>query len=65
VVAVCCDAECREKPGDEDFVRLDRMKIPFLLNFAQCQLLLDDFYPAIEHTTEVLKKDPGSLLGIS
>ena len=41
------------------------MKIPFLLNFAQCQLLLSDFYPAIEHTTEVLKKDPGSLFTVS
>jgi len=53
---------CREKPGDEDFVRLDVMKIPFLLNFAQCQLLLNDFYPAIEHTTEALKRDPGTVL---
>lgn len=51
----------REKPGDEDFVKLDQMKIPFLLNFAQCQLLLDDFYPAIEHTTEVLKRDPDNV----
>ena len=59
-----CDAECREKPGDEEFVKLDEMKIPFLLNFAQCQLLLNDFYPAIEHTTEVLKKDPGNLFVI-
>jgi len=57
---LCDNAIRREKPGDEDFVRLDQMKIPFLLNFAQCQLLLNDFYPAIEHTTEVLKRDPGS-----
>jgi len=64
LVLVCCNAECREKPGDEDFVKLDEMKIPFLLNFAQCQLLLSDYYPAIEHTTEVLKRDPGSLLEI-
>ena len=62
---VCCNGEYREKPGDEDFVKLDQMKIPYLLNFAQCQLLLNDFYPAIEHTTEVLKRDPGSLFDIS
>ena len=61
----CYNVFYREKPGDEDFVKLDQMKIPFLLNFAQCQLLLDDFYPAIEHTTEVLKRDPGSWFGIS
>lgn len=46
-------------------MKFDHMKIPFLLNFAQCQLLLGDFYPAIEHTTEVLKKDPGNLFDIS
>lgn len=50
----------REKPGDEEFIKLDEMKIPFLLNYAQCKLCLDDFYPVIEHTTEVLKKQPGT-----
>lgn len=49
----------REKPGDEEYVKLDTMKIPYYLNLAQCELLLQDFYPAIEHTTEVLKRDPG------
>jgi len=60
---VCYDGECREKPGDEEFVRYDQMKVPFLLNFAQCQLLLSEFYPAIEHTSEVLKRDPGIFFG--
>jgi AH receptor-interacting protein len=49
----------REKPGDEDFVKLDVMKVPFYLNLAQCQLFLEDYYPAIEQTNEVLKRDPG------
>jgi hypothetical protein len=49
----------REKPGDDDYVKLDMMKIPYYLNLAQCELLLQDFYPAIEHTTEVLKRDAG------
>ena len=61
---MCYDTECREKPGDEEFVKYDQMKVPFLLNFAQCQLLLNEFYPAIEHTSEVLKRDPGSSFGI-
>lgn len=51
----------REKPGDEEFVKLDEMKIPFLLNYAQCKLCLEDFYPVIEHTTEVLKKQPDNV----
>lgn len=47
----------REKPGDDPWLELDKMKIPFLLNFSQCKLLQGDFYQVIEHTTSVLEKD--------
>nr|CAG4645662.1 EOG090X09NR [Lynceus sp. MCZ IZ 141354] len=47
----------REKPGDEDWLKLDYMKIPFLLNFAQCMYKLGEFYNAIEQCNEVLKRD--------
>ena len=50
----------REKPGEEEWVSLDRQKIPFLLNFSQCHLLLGNYYAVIEHTTEVITKDPGN-----
>ena len=30
-----------------------------LLNFAQCKLSKKEYYPVIEHTTEVLESDPG------
>lgn len=33
-------------------------KIPFLLNYAQCQLLLGNFYDAIEQCSQVLLRDP-------
>ena len=49
---------CREKPRDEPWFELDNKKIPLLLNVSQCKLLLEDFYPVVEHTTEVLEKDP-------
>jgi AH receptor-interacting protein len=51
----------REKPGDPEFVTLDMMKVPFLLNLAQCLLQLNDYYPAIEHATEVLKREPDNV----
>ena len=35
------------------------MKVPFLLNYAQCKLFLKDYYPVIEHASTVLKRDPG------
>ncbi|XP_041379204.1 AH receptor-interacting protein-like [Gigantopelta aegis] len=51
----------KEKPGDEDYVNLEKLKIPLLLNYSQCKLLQSEFYPVIEHTTEVLKLDPDNI----
>ncbi|KAI0225055.1 Aryl-hydrocarbon-interacting protein-like 1 [Lamellibrachia satsuma] len=51
----------KEKPGDEDWTSLDKEKIPFLLNYSQCHLLLGNYYAVIEHTTEVITKDPGNV----
>ena len=54
----CLEQLClREKPGDEPWLELDRMKVPFLLNYAQCKLFLGDYYEVIEHTSTVLDKD--------
>ena len=50
----------REKPGDEDWHRLDQLKVPLLSNLSQCKLLEHDFYPVIEYTTDVLKRDPNN-----
>ncbi|KAL4223132.1 Aryl-hydrocarbon-interacting protein-like 1 [Mactra antiquata] len=47
----------KEKPGDPEWNEIEDQKIPFLLNFSQCKLLLNDYYPVIEHTTTVLKRD--------
>ena len=49
----------REKPGDPEWHTLEDKKIPFLLNFCQCKLSLGEYYPVIEHTTTVLKREPG------
>lgn len=50
----------REKPGDPEWEVLEDQKQPFLLNFSQCKLCLKDYYPVIEHTTTVLKRDKGN-----
>ena len=52
----------REKPHDEEWLALREQKIPLLLNFSQCKLLASEFYPVIEHCTEVLEIDPGTIL---
>ncbi|XP_015930296.1 AH receptor-interacting protein isoform X2 [Parasteatoda tepidariorum] len=51
----------REKPGDEEWVALDNLKIPILLNYAQCKLHQKDYYPVIEYTTQVLDKDKSNV----
>lgn len=48
----------REKPNDEEWLDLIKVKIPILLNYAQCRLLDKDYYAVIEHCTEVLKHEP-------
>ena len=48
----------REKPQDEEWNKLNELKLPLLLNFAQCRLLADDYYAAIEHCSTVLETRP-------
>ncbi len=52
---------CREKPNDVEWCELDLQRRPILLNFIQCKLKLDDFYPAIEHATTILDSDPSNI----
>lgn len=48
----------REKPGDEEWKELDKLKVPLLLNYSQCKLYEGDYYEVIRRTSEVLKTDP-------
>ncbi|XP_011865756.1 PREDICTED: AH receptor-interacting protein isoform X2 [Vollenhovia emeryi] len=50
-----------EKPNDEEWVSLNQMKIPLLLNYAQCKLLNKEYYLVIEHCTTVLKTEPDNV----
>ncbi|XP_014478695.1 PREDICTED: AH receptor-interacting protein isoform X2 [Dinoponera quadriceps] len=47
-----------EKPNDEEWLSLNQMKIPLLLNYVQCKLLNKEYYSVIEHCTTVLKTEP-------
>lgn len=51
----------REKPGEPEWEQLLQMKIPLLLNFAQCKLSLGEYYAVIEHCTEVLEHRPDTV----
>lgn len=49
----------KEKPNDDEWNDLSKMKIPLLLNFSQCRLIDKDYYQVIEYCTEVIGYDPG------
>ena len=59
----CLEQLClREKPRDEAWNELTQRKLPFLLNYAQCKLLLGEYYEVIRHTTTVLDSiDPDNV----
>ncbi|XP_071946593.1 AH receptor-interacting protein-like [Antedon mediterranea] len=46
-----------EQPGTEAWFKLDKLRIPFLLNYSQCKLISEDYPVVIEHTSSVLDKD--------
>ena len=51
----------REKPGTKEWLEIDQMKIPLLLNYSQCMLAMKEFYKAIEYLTTVLEKDKNNV----
>ena len=60
-LAILEELMMREKPNDEDWIKLDKAKIPLLSNLAQCELFLDDYYQALLHIDEVIEKDPNNV----
>ncbi|XP_017473513.1 PREDICTED: AH receptor-interacting protein [Rhagoletis zephyria] len=51
----------KEKPHDEEWLALAKIKVPLLLNYAQCRLLDCDYYAVIEHCTEALDLDKNNI----
>lgn len=50
-----------EKPGEPEWKNLQDQKMAILLNYAQCKLILKEYYEVIEHCTTVLQYDPGNV----
>lgn len=47
----------KEKPHDTEWFELAALKVPLLLNYAQCRLLAEDYYAVIQTCTEVISLD--------
>ncbi|XP_043913204.1 aryl-hydrocarbon-interacting protein-like 1 [Protopterus annectens] len=56
--AVIClrNVQAKEKPWDEDWLKLEKLINPLVLNYCQCLLELGDYYEVLEHTSEILTK---------
>ncbi|XP_048476822.1 AH receptor-interacting protein isoform X2 [Rhincodon typus] len=56
--AIAClkNLQVKEKPGDENWMRLDQMITPLLLNYCQCKMLTEEYYEVIEHCTSIISK---------
>ncbi|XP_050166645.1 aryl-hydrocarbon-interacting protein-like 1 [Myiozetetes cayanensis] len=60
--AVIClrNLQAKEKPWEEDWLKLESLVTPLVLNYCQCQLELGEYYEVLEHTTELLQKHNGT-----
>lgn len=47
----------KEKPQSEEWDKIESDKLPLLLNYAQCKMVLQDYRDAIRHTTSALEID--------
>lgn len=47
-------------PGDEDYIAVDRLITPLVLNYCQCMLELEEYYEVLEHTSDLIHKHKGN-----
>ncbi|CAG5045184.1 unnamed protein product [Parnassius apollo] len=56
-IAMCEQLMLRERKTDEEWISLNKIKLPILLNYAQVKLVQGDFYAVIEHCNTILEHD--------
>uniref|UniRef100_W5NDY6 Aryl hydrocarbon receptor interacting protein like 2 n=1 Tax=Lepisosteus oculatus TaxID=7918 RepID=W5NDY6_LEPOC len=55
------NVQAKEKPGEEEYLKLGRLITPLVLNYCQCMLELGEFYEVLEHTTELIHRHKGNV----
>lgn len=48
----------KEQPKSETWYGIAKRKVPLLLNYAQCKLLMQDYAETVRHATSVLEIEP-------
>ncbi|XP_013145080.1 PREDICTED: AH receptor-interacting protein isoform X2 [Papilio polytes] len=56
-IAICEQLMLRERKTDDEWITLNKIKLPILLNYAQVKLVQEDFYAVIEHCNTILEYD--------
>ena len=51
----------KEKPHSDSWNSFEEKKVPLLLNYAQCKLIMKDYAEVIRHTSTVLEFDPNNV----
>ncbi|XP_060782579.1 AH receptor-interacting protein [Neoarius graeffei] len=56
--AIAClkNLQMKEQPGEESWIKLDRMITPLLLNYCQCKLIQGQYYEVLDHCSSLLNK---------
>ncbi len=49
----------QEKAWEAPWLRLEKMANTLTLNYCQCLLCMEEYYEAIEHTTDIINQHPG------
>ena len=51
----------KEKAHSDDWNKIEEKKVPLLLNYAQCKLIMKEYAEVIRHTTTVLEFDANNV----
>ncbi|XP_006013324.1 AH receptor-interacting protein [Latimeria chalumnae] len=56
--AIAClkNLQMKEKPGHPEWMKLDQMITPLLLNYCQCKLTMEQYYEVLEHCSSIINK---------
>uniref|UniRef100_A0A8C9YTP5 Aryl hydrocarbon receptor interacting protein like 1 n=1 Tax=Sander lucioperca TaxID=283035 RepID=A0A8C9YTP5_SANLU len=59
--AIICikNVQTKEKAWEAQWLKLEKMANTLTLNYCQCLLRMEEYYEAIEHTTDIINQNPG------
>lgn len=53
----------QEKAWEVPWLKLEKMANALTLNYCQCLLRMEEYYEAIEHTSDIINQHPGGTCG--